>query len=203
MKFKSSSICSQIDWAAIDDPIIKTGFNYSIFTVALVSNKLSSMNIVEAEYNLCIEVPGGHRLIKKYAHQIRDHYTDMNAHCMIRWENRNTCVMDLYVNPKSLSYIKKVNKDIIDYDEYILCAAISIELEGKESPVILAGYRHADCFSSAIQLGYLGQIDSDKQGFLTSKGRFIGRDEAKSVARRAGQLKVDSMHHALTTKDIY
>lgn len=197
------SINSQINWAAIDDEIIQIGYNYNIFTIVLISDNLDDMNRIKARYNRCIEVPGGHRLVDKYAHQIANHYNSIKICHSIRWECRDICVIKLYVNKTNLTYIKNVNKSDVDYDEYILCAAISLTLKEGNSPVVLAGYRHGDCFSSAIQLGYEGHIDSDEQGFLTSKGRFVGREEAKLIAKRAGQLKTDSIYKQLISEDIY
>ena len=199
----ADNIDCRIDWAAIDDEIIQIGYNYNIFTIVLISDNLDDMNRIKTNYNKCIEVPGGHRLVDKYAHQIANHYNKIKACYSLHWECRDICVIKLYIDTKSLTCIKKLNKSVVDYDEYILCAAISLTLKEGNAPVVLAGYRHDDCFSSAIQLGYVGHIDSDEQGFLTSKGRFVGREEAKLIAKRAGQLKTDSVYKKLISEDIY
>lgn len=41
------------------------------------------------------------------------------------------------------------------------------------------------------------------QGFMTSKGRFVGRDEAESIARAAGQVKGDLIGAKLTSEDLW
>lgn len=199
----ADNIDCRIDWAAIDDEIIQIGYNYNIFTIVLISDKLDDMSRIKTKYNQCIEVPGGHRLVNKYARQIANHYDKIKACYSTCWECRDVCVIKLYIDMNALTCIKKLNKSVVDYDEYILSAAISLTLKEGNSPVILGGYRHADCFSTAVQLGYTGHINADEQGFLTSKGRFVDRREAKLIAKRAGQLKRTSALKSLLSEDLY
>lgn len=72
--------------------------------------------------------------------------------------------------------------------EYILCAAVR-RLDGGFD----CGYRHSDIYSKVpkedIQKIYGIDFDED-MGFLTSKGRFVGRIEAWKVALDCGQVKL-------------
>lgn len=193
----------KIDWTAINDEIIQIGYKYNIFTMVLISDNLDDMGRIKTEYDHCMEIPGNHRLVDKYAQHVANHYYKLNVCYSVCWENRDICVIKLYIDMKSMTRIKQLNKSIVDYDEHILCAAISLTLKEGNAPVVLAGYRHNNCFSAAIQLGYTGHINADEQGFLTSKGRFVGREEAKLIAERAGQLKQDSVFKKLISEDIY
>lgn len=80
--------------------------------------------------------------------------------------------------------------------EYILCAAIK-RIEGKNCApyeygtndicFIEIGYRHRDIFNR-----FQGEVSSSPkdQGFYTSKGRFVDREEAAYIALLAGQIDV-------------
>ena len=87
--------------------------------------------------------------------------------------------------------------------EYILCAAIALSIKDNESPIIIGGYRHGNCFDTAIKLGWTERITQEEQGFITSTGRFVGREEAKKIARNAGQLIGESGFKQLISEDIY
>lgn len=84
--------------------------------------------------------------------------------------------------------------------EYILCAAVHYEdhipseIEDEkpdniESGFVLCGYRHINI---TMQAGKLLGIPSKKpiatQGFLTSRNRFVDREEAAQIAKATGQL---------------
>jgi len=87
--------------------------------------------------------------------------------------------------------------------EYILCAAIALSVRNDEPPVIIGGFRHGECMTAAIKMGYSNYISQDEQGFLTSKGRFVDRKEAKVIAKNANQLIRDSIFENLISEDIY
>ena len=89
-----------------------------------------------------------------------------------------------------------------DMSEYILCAAISLPIRDNEPPIIIGGYRHGDCFTTAINMGYSNYISKNKQGFITSKGRFVDRKEAKIIAKKANQLLRDSIFKDLIIEDM-
>ena len=81
--------------------------------------------------------------------------------------------------------------------EYILCAAIKRIERKKCEPYydemndicfIEIGYRHHD-----ILQRFQGEVSkkSKDQGFYTSKGRFVDREEAAYIALLAGQIDIE------------
>jgi len=70
--------------------------------------------------------------------------------------------------------------------EFILCA--SIDYDG----IIISAHRHGDCYEVLKKL--VGEIDTDKlpsrdkQGFLTSENRYVGREEAWNIAKDNNQI---------------
>lgn len=92
--------------------------------------------------------------------------------------------------------------------EYILCAAI-LRKEEKEKTClrnndihkIEIGYRHCDIFQrfpNEMQTG------SSAQGFYTSKGRFVNREEAMNIALNCGQVDKDKVYSdKLYSEDLY
>ena len=87
--------------------------------------------------------------------------------------------------------------------EKILCAAIQIRKNKDDEPIVIGGYRHGDCFNTVFKLGYTAYIDQEEQGFITSKGRFVNRKEAKTIAQQANQLIRNSEFKSLISEDIY
>ena len=90
------------------------------------------------------------------------------------------------------------DKSVSREKEYILCSAIWFD-DGKkyvhqpkniESGLVFCGYRHCNIF---IQIGgTVGErqglgVYEKAQGFLTSKNRFVGREEAARIAYEAKQ----------------
>ena len=103
--------------------------------------------------------------------------------------------------------------------EYILCAAIWYSdlplkkpeiLESRgfspynvDSGVIFCGWRHYNCI---CQMAAVTGLDDSaaghgKQGFLTSKNRFVDRAEAAKIAYVAGQI--EKPHETLFSEDLY
>lgn len=91
--------------------------------------------------------------------------------------------------------------------EYILCAAVKknklfdyphIYNENDIFKVEL-GYRHPD-----ILIKYKGSVSEDPkdQGFFTSRGRFVNRNDALKIARECGQVK-EIIGKFLTSEDLY
>lgn len=64
--------------------------------------------------------------------------------------------------------------------EVCICAAV-ISDSGK----IYRGHRHRDCYSAMREEGDKMAID-DKEGFITSKNRFVGRMEGRKLQDLAG-----------------
>lgn len=96
--------------------------------------------------------------------------------------------------------------------EYILCAAIWFD-DGKlyyyqpkniETGLVLCGYRHGNIFQQIG--GLVGErqklgIYEKEQGFLTSKNRFVDREEAAIVAFEAKQIQKKTI--TLYSEDLY
>lgn len=68
-------------------------------------------------------------------------------------------------------------------DEFILCAAIKIHDD------IICWYRHSDCIDTAQEYVQQGITrDNCICGFLTSKNRFVTRNEAFIIAKKMNQI---------------
>ena len=97
--------------------------------------------------------------------------------------------------------------------EYIVCAAIYVDIEQKfvHQPsniahgFVVCGLRHCNCYNAPIHAGFgkskLHEIGSLKDGFLTSKNRFVDRKEAAVIALSAKQIKAPV--EVLCSEDIY
>lgn len=68
--------------------------------------------------------------------------------------------------------------------------------------VIILGNRHCDCFEIAFNTGLKCNRDV-RQGFITTKNRFLDRYEAKSLALANGQLKEDTLIAELYSEDLW
>lgn len=100
-------------------------------------------------------------------------------------------------------------------DERILCAAIwykSVEPRAAHRPintpggVVLCGYRHGDVISQVLPLVGERQyiLGEHVQGFLTSKNRFVDREEAWTIAEQQGQIvKKLSGNKILYSENLY
>ncbi len=97
--------------------------------------------------------------------------------------------------------------------EYILCAAIKRKtpidvksknyktntLEDDDIYSIEIGRRHNDIFARFGK----SQLDVIEQGFYTSWGRFVSREEALKIAKEAGQVSEDINDSRLFSEDLY
>lgn len=92
--------------------------------------------------------------------------------------------------------------------EYVLCAAIwhNDEKVYPHQPVnvtqgiVICGMRHHNIFIP-LNLAGLKDRNMDVQGFLTSKNRFVDREEASKIAYEAQQT--DRYNNQLYSEDIY
>lgn len=93
--------------------------------------------------------------------------------------------------------------------ETILCAAIqylNIKMRSyrndKLVPLVLSGYRHADIIAQCSAFGKRqAEMQPYIQGFLTSKGRFVDRDEAATIFNTYSEKK--SQFKQLYSEDLY
>jgi len=65
--------------------------------------------------------------------------------------------------------------------EMCICAAVKAE-----DGTIILGHRHRDCFDGIIRRGKKIRKDFDAQGFITSRGRFVNREEGFIIQQNAG-----------------
>lgn len=65
--------------------------------------------------------------------------------------------------------------------EVCICAAIKFK-----SGFIARGHRHGDCFRVAKGVGIDTRVEDGEQGFITSKNRFVGRQEGRKLQEAAG-----------------
>ena len=105
--------------------------------------------------------------------------------------------------------------------EYILCAAIwYLDLPMKkpevldnrgfrpynvDKGVVISGWRHGNCIYQMVGITGLRSVPPEAgkeiQGFLTSKNRFVDREEGGRIAFDAGQT--DELKQTLYSEDIY
>lgn len=93
--------------------------------------------------------------------------------------------------------------------EYILCAAVKRKIPRDCQPYhegtndicnVEIGYRHHDI----MQRFGKDELDLTKQGFYTSKGRFVDRKEARIIAIEAGQVgDTPNLSSRLFSEDLY
>ena len=75
--------------------------------------------------------------------------------------------------------------------EVVICAAIKLD-----DGYIVRGHRHDDCIRTAAARGDYptrqhGPICADQQGFVTSRNRFVNRDDAMAIQKAAGLPSAD------------
>jgi hypothetical protein len=93
--------------------------------------------------------------------------------------------------------------------EYILCAAIyfdnGVRYEHQpkniESGIVICGRRHHNCFVTWSLLSENDFKTRYTEGFLTSKDRFVNRQEAADIAMAAGQIIKET--ECLVSEDLY
>jgi hypothetical protein len=104
---------------------------------------------------------------------------------------------------------QKMYLEVSAKPEYIICAAIHFDdgLKHAHQPVniksgfVLCGRRHHNVFVSYSILAFGTPKNEKKQGFLTSKDRFVDREEAGSIALSAGQI--NEPNNCLFSEDLY
>lgn len=96
--------------------------------------------------------------------------------------------------------------------EYVMCSAIYIDdgikrndprclPKNKKDGLLICGHRHHNCY------GVIHETINDLskktiEGFLSSKGNFLTREEAKEMALRIGQIR-RTISHKLTSEDLW
>lgn len=91
--------------------------------------------------------------------------------------------------------------------EYVMCSAnwVNDGIDYVFKPynidkgLVYCGHRHANIFETMPK----GTPKKCIQGFLTTKNRFLTRDEAEVLVISNGQLKVDKIGGVLTSEDLW
>lgn len=94
---------------------------------------------------------------------------------------------------KERDELREANKEIC------ICAAI------KTPSGIYRGHRHGDCFL-VMQRKKIERSDSDVQGFMTSRNRFVDRREGRRLQNEAGIMSADTDGYetnTLLSEDLY
>jgi len=108
----------------------------------------------------------------------------------------------------------EANLDRLGRLEQLLCSALHFD-DGVEhgrthvypkTGLLYCGLRHPDCwatlFGSGISEDRVAILQRTTQGFLTSLGRFVDREEGLAVARAAGQVG-ELLGGELTSEDLW
>jgi hypothetical protein len=66
---------------------------------------------------------------------------------------------------------------------------------------VFTGKSHAHCIHKAIADGVRLTNSTSKQGFLTSTGRFVDREDAAKIAHKSGQIR--NCPYALFSEDLW
>ena len=93
--------------------------------------------------------------------------------------------------------------------EKILCAAVwyndGVERKGQpeniDSGVVICGWRHGSCMLTLFSIFKRPEERIMRQGFLTSKNKFVLRNSAAAIAFKAGQVQEDN--GCLLSEDLY
>ena len=104
-----------------------------------------------------------------------------------------------------------INPAVNFENEYVICAAIHFDdgVEHVHQPknintgYVISGRRHHNCFATLTALGIKREGEAT-QGFLTSKDRFLDRNQSMEVAIACGQVKEEgNIGSPLFSEDLY
>ena len=86
----------------------------------------------------------------------------------------------------------------------IVKAAVTLFDHRQNKEILIPCHRHCDTFWILKEFGYNVGIDYEqgKQGFLTDKGEFLNRVEAKKHAQACGQI-IDTEFNELYSEDLW
>lgn len=96
--------------------------------------------------------------------------------------------------------------------EYVMCAANHIN-DGKDydfkpfnidKGLVFCGWRHPQCFENSKTSHPFSEYGRfTTQGFLTTKNRFLTREEALALVQKNGQLTGPIIGGVLTSEDLW
>jgi len=96
--------------------------------------------------------------------------------------------------------------------EYIMCAANyyddnqdhMFQPYNIDKGFVVCGWRHPCCGKTYMALNQNAKRwDDCEQGFLTTKNRFLTREEGLELVKQTGQLKGDIIGGVLTSEDLW
>jgi len=99
------------------------------------------------------------------------------------------------------AFTEQLNTEIPTCDEICICSAV-VANNGE----VIRGHRHGDCIQTIQRMGLIPTTDSDSQGFITSKNRFVTREEGRRLQDLAGIKSADLDGYRGTTlfsEDLY
>lgn len=86
--------------------------------------------------------------------------------------------------------------------EIVICSAVI-----GEDGTIVRGHRHNDCILSLVERDIKPASGSESQGFMTSRNRYVTREEGRKIQESAGIKSVDPQGYRGTTllfsEDLY
>jgi hypothetical protein len=85
--------------------------------------------------------------------------------------------------------------------EIVICAAVKTT-----TGIVVRGHRHGDCMQTIIRMGLKISKSVNSQGFVTSKNRYVTREEGRKLQDLAGIKSVDPEGYRGTTlfsEDLY
>ena len=116
----------------------------------------------------------------------------------------NEVINNSPVNPDvMISVVRILRKILPEYieNEIIICAAIRCD-----DGYIARGHRHHNCFAAMRDMGKKEAQAHDSQGFVTSRNRYVGREEARLLQDAAGIKSKDPEGYrgdTLFSEDLY
>lgn len=85
--------------------------------------------------------------------------------------------------------------------EICICAAVKAT-----NGYVMRGHRHANCIRAIVEAGLRPSRSPDAQGFITSKNRFVTREQGRKLQDAAGIPSADRggyMPGTLFSEDLY
>lgn len=112
-------------------------------------------------------------------------------------------VNDQHLQALRLAALIETGKDkLVQFEERILCAAITLPSEGVV--MLPSPARHHEILMVLARAGIPGSVyHQSTQGFFTSMGRFVDREMAMRIARRAQQVISDTQNIRLFSEDVW
>lgn len=93
----------------------------------------------------------------------------------------------------------------IFYPEICICAAVKFTKDNGEE-LVIRGHRHGDCFYNKFKRDDNKLWKEKEQGFITSKNRFVSREEGRKLQDAAGIKSVSDEGYVpgtLFSEDLY